>query len=40
MIGGRATVHTMVQCFYDLVDQDPSYAQLRALHKPDLGPMR
>jgi hemoglobin len=26
--------------FYDLMEQDPAYAELRAMHAPDLGPMR
>ena len=26
--------------FYDLMDSDPAYAQLRAMHAPDLSAMR
>ncbi|GAC1417839.1 MAG: hypothetical protein NVSMB69_18750 [Novosphingobium sp.] len=26
--------------FYDLMDRDPAYARLRAMHAADLGPMR
>jgi hemoglobin len=26
--------------FYDLMDSDPAYAELRAIHAPDLSPMR
>jgi hemoglobin len=26
--------------FYDLMEADPAYAELRALHTPDLGPVR
>ncbi|HEX5379131.1 MAG TPA: group II truncated hemoglobin [Phenylobacterium sp.] len=39
MIGGDA-VAAFVERFYDLMDSDPQYAALRALHAPDLGPMR
>ena len=40
MIGGADVIRALVNRFYDLVDSDPSYAQLRAMHAPDLGPMR
>ena len=30
----------MVERFYDLMDADPAYADLRAMHAADLGPMR
>ena len=40
MIGGAAIVRKVVDRFYDLMDADPAYAELRALHAPDLGPMR
>lgn len=26
--------------FYDLMDREPAYAELRAMHAPDLAPMR
>lgn len=39
-IGGDAAVRTLVNRFYDLMDGDPAYAALRALHAADLGPMR
>ncbi len=39
-IGGKDVIRTMVDRFYDLMDSDPAYAQLRALHAPDLAPMR
>jgi hemoglobin len=26
--------------FYDLMEEEPAYAALRAMHAPDLGPMR
>lgn len=39
-IGGRAPIAQMVDRFYDLMDSDPAYAELRAMHSPDLTPMR
>jgi hemoglobin len=38
--GGAEAVARLVDRFYDLMDGDPSYAELRAMHAPDLGPMR
>lgn len=38
--GGEETVARLVDRFYDLMDSDPSYAELRAMHAPDLAPMR
>lgn len=40
MIGGHPAIRRIVERFYDLMDQDPAYAELRALHAPDLAPMR
>ena len=40
MIGGAVMVQTIVDRFYDLMAEQPAYAELRALHKPDLTPMR
>ena len=39
-IGGTQTVRRIVNRFYDLMDSDPSYAELREIHAPDLSPMR
>jgi hemoglobin len=39
-IGGKANIAQMVERFYDLMDSDPAYAELRAMHAPDLTPMR
>ena len=39
-IGGGDVVRRIVDRFYDLMDQDPRYGALRALHAPDLAPMR
>lgn len=40
MIGGAVMVQTIVDRFYDLMAGQPTYAELRALHKADLTPMR
>lgn len=39
-IGGAPVVRRIVDRFYDLMDQNLAYAQLRALHADDLAPMR
>lgn len=33
-------IHRIVNRFYDLMETDPAYAQLRAMHAADLSPMR
>lgn len=40
IIGERAGVRRFVDRFYDLMEQDPAYAELRAMHAGDLAPMR
>ncbi|MDR3506267.1 MAG: group II truncated hemoglobin [Caulobacteraceae bacterium] len=40
VVGGAPVVARFVGRFYDLMETDPAYAPLRALHAPDLGPMR
>ena len=40
MVGGTVAVRRFVDRFYDLMDADPAYGALRALHASDLGPMR
>lgn len=40
LVGGRETVAKMVNAFYDLMAEDPAYAELRKMHAPDLGPMK
>ncbi len=40
LIGGIATLRRITDCFYDLMEEDPAYAALRAMHAPDLGAMR
>ena len=39
-IGGEQAVRRLVDRFYDLMDTEPAYQVLRALHAPDLAPMR
>jgi hemoglobin len=39
-VGGREAIARMVNRFYDLMDAEPAYAGLRAMHAPDLSPMR
>lgn len=39
-IGGAEAVRRLVNHFYDLMDSDPAYARLRAIHADDLSPMR
>lgn len=39
-LGGRPVLRALVDRFYDLMEQDPAYAALRAMHADDLGPMR
>ena len=40
LIGGEAAIHALVQRFYDLMDLEPGYAELRAVHGPDLSEAR
>jgi hemoglobin len=40
LIGGEPEVRRLVETFYDAMEQNPAYAALRAIHAPDLGPMR
>ena len=37
---GGAAVRALVERFYDLMDLEPQYAELRALHAPDLAHAR
>lgn len=39
-LGGHETMQAIVDRFYDLMDSDPAYAHLRAMHAPDLSFMR
>jgi hemoglobin len=39
-LGGHETFQAICNRFYDLMDEDPAYAELRAMHAPDLTKMR
>ena len=39
-IGGREPIARMVNRCYDLMESEPDFAELRAMHAPDLAPMR
>ncbi len=39
-IGGADAVRAVVDRFYDLMEHEPGYAALRAMHQADLFPMR
>ncbi|MET1754065.1 group II truncated hemoglobin [Novosphingobium sp. RD2P27] len=39
-LGGHPTMEAICNRFYDLVDSDPAYAELRAMHAADLAPVR
>ena len=39
-LGGQVAVRALVDHFYDLMQSDPAYARLRAIHAEDLAPMR
>jgi hemoglobin len=38
--GGEAIVRALVDRFYDLMDLEPAYQELRAVHGPDLSSAR
>lgn len=40
MIGGAEAVRRLVDRFYEIMDQEPAAAGIRAMHAADLGPMR
>lgn len=39
-LGGHETFQAICDRFYDLMDSDPAYAELRAMHAEDLSKMR
>lgn len=39
-LGGRETIARIVNRFYDLMEREPQYAALRAMHAADLTHMR
>lgn len=40
LAGGADVVEAIVARFYALMDTDPAYAELRAIHAEDLGPVK
>lgn len=40
LIGGADAIRDVVDRFYDLMEERPEFAELRALHAADLMPMR
>jgi hemoglobin len=40
LMGGEAAIHALVERFYDLMDLEPGYKELRAAHGPDLASAR
>jgi hemoglobin len=40
LVGGDEGVRALVARFYDLMEMDPAYARIRALHGASLGPAR
>lgn len=39
-LGGHETMQAICNRFYDLMDSDPAYADLRAMHAPSLDRMK
>lgn len=39
-IGGDLPIWALADRFYDVLESDPAYAELRAIHATDLGPVR
>ncbi len=40
LIGGESAIHALVERFYDLMDLEPVYAELRAAHGSELSEAR
>lgn len=40
LLGGRPVITAIVERFYDLMESEAEFAELRAMHAADLGPMR
>ncbi len=39
-LGGEAGVQALARRFYDIMESNPAYEKLRAMHAPELGPVR
>ena len=39
-IGGHPAMRAITERFYDLMEHEPEFAELRAIHAADLAPMR
>ena len=39
-VGGHPAMRAITDRFYDLMEQDPAYAELRTMHAADLAPGR
>ncbi len=39
-LGGEPAIRRIVDRFYDLMDSEPAFADLRVMHAADLAPMR
>lgn len=39
-LGGAAGVRRLADNFYDIMDTNPAFRELRDMHEPDLAPMR
>jgi hemoglobin len=39
-LGGLPVLQAIADRFYDLMEQEPAFAELRAMHAADLAPMR
>ena len=39
-LGGKAMIRRVVDRFYDLMDTEPGFVELRAMHAADLTPIR
>lgn len=40
LMGGEVTLRRLVDCFYDLMDEDPDYFGIRKLHPEELNSSR
>jgi hemoglobin len=40
LLGGEAGIQAIVDTFYDVMEAEPAFANIRSMHKADLSPMR